>query len=67
MVSGETDFFRQVVRQEVEEVAVAALVEQGLVGEFSVFVAEAGRGLGVQGGGIVGDGKMEMQGWRRSG
>ena len=39
----EADFFGKVVRQEQEQVAIAAGIQERLVGKFALLIAESGR------------------------
>lgn len=66
MIPREANLLGQVIRQEVHELAVTALVEEGLVGELGFFVGEAVGRFGVGGViGVVRNGEVEVEGWRR--
>lgn len=62
VVPREANLLGQVVGQNVDEVAVALVVEQGLVGELGFLVAQARWGLGVRVGRVVADCQVEVQG-----
>ena len=64
MRTGEADVLGEIVRQAIEQVLVAAGIEQRFVGEFGFLVAESrwGFGAGGRGGsGFVGDGEVEVE------
>ena len=61
MGTREADLLGQVVRQEVEQSGVPVRVEERFVGEFGVLVRRARGGLRGRGGGLVGDGEVEVE------
>ena len=60
MVAWKADLLSQIVGQDVNELAIAILVEEGFVREFGVLVAQAGRCLGVDDAAVVVDGEVEV-------
>lgn len=64
MIPRETNLLGQVIRQEIQQVAIAALVEQWFVRELGFFVRQAGRRFGVGGAAtaVVRDGEVEVEG-----
>lgn len=47
MVTRETDLLGQIIGQDIDEIAIAALVEEGLIRKFRVFVRETRGRFGV--------------------
>jgi hypothetical protein len=61
LVPGELDVFGQVVGQNVDELAISALVEQGLVCKFCLLIRRARRSLRRRGGRrVVGECQVEV-------
>lgn len=56
MAAGEANLLRQIIGQEIEEVGVAVVVEEGLVDEFGVVVGFCCFCCG-------GDGEVEVESW----
>ena len=62
MIPGETNLLGQIIRQQLHELAIPALVEQRLVRELGFLVRQTRGRFRVGGGIVVRDGEMEVEG-----